>query len=179
MMKVFEGPPRDFSGRGTSEAGGGAARSAEFFEAETAASPPPLHHAPHGPPPLQRQGRNERGFTLVEMMVVIVIIGLLAAVVIVNVMPAADQARRTRVETDLTRIEEALNMYRLSNARYPTTQEGIGALVPQYITRPPADPWGNPYVYVAPGPNGAPYRIASLGADKREGGTGDDADITK
>jgi general secretion pathway protein G len=113
------------------------------------------------------------------MMVVIVIIGLLAAVVIVNVMPAADQARRTRVETDLTRIDEALQMYRLSNARYPTTQEGIGALVPQYIKQTPTDPWGEPYVFVAPGPNGAPYRIASLGADKREGGEGDDADITK
>jgi len=128
----------------------------------------------------QRMGKKEeKGFTLVEMMVVIVIIGLLAAVVIVNVMPAADQARRTRVETDLTRIEEALNMYRLSNARYPTAQEGINALVPQYISRMPTDPWGSPYVYVTPGTNGAPYRIASLGADKAEGGTGDDADITK
>jgi general secretion pathway protein G len=127
----------------------------------------------------RRKRRGEEGFTLVEMMVVIVIIGLLAAVVIVNVMPAADQARRTRVETDLTRIDEALQMYRLSNARYPTTQEGIGALVPQYIRATPTDPWGEPYVFVAPGPNGAPYRIASLGADKREGGEGDDADITK
>jgi general secretion pathway protein G len=111
-------------------------------------------------------------------MVVIVIIGLLAAVVIVNVMPAADKARTTRVETDLARIEETVQMYRLNNGRYPTTEEGIGALVPQYLTKLPTDPWGSPYVYIAPGPNGAPYRIASLGADKREGGSGDDADIT-
>jgi len=123
-------------------------------------------------------GRNERGFTLVEMMVVIVIIGLLAAVVVVNVMPAVDRAAATRVQADLDRIEMALDQYRLENMRYPTAQEGIAALVPQYIRELPTDPWKNPYVYVTPGPNGAPFRIASLGADKKEGGSGEDADVT-
>ena len=121
---------------------------------------------------------EERGFTLVEMMVVIVIIGLLAAVVVVNVMPAVDRATATRVTADLDRIEMALDQYRLENMRYPTAQEGIGALVPRYIRETPVDPWRNPYIYISPGPNGAPFRIASLGADGREGGDGDNADVT-
>jgi len=130
-------------------------------------------------PPRQMQGRNkERGFTLVEMMVVIVIIGLLAAVVVVNVMPAVDRAAQTRVKADLDQIEMAIDQYRLENMRYPTAQEGLNALVPQYVRRLPNDPWNSPYVYVTPGPNGAPYRIASLGADKAEGGSGENADIT-
>ena len=124
-------------------------------------------------------GRNkERGFTLVEMMVVIVIIGLLATIVIINVMPATDRAANARVRADLATIEQAVEMYRLDNLRYPTTQEGLNSLVPRYIRRLPNDPWSSPYVYVAPGPNGAPFRVASLGADKREGGSGEDADIT-
>jgi len=130
-------------------------------------------------PPRHLPGRNkERGFTLVEMMVVIVIIGLLAAVVVVNVMPAVDRAAQTRVKADLDQIEMAIDQYRLENMRYPSGQEGLNALVPQYIKRLPTDPWNNPYVYVTPGPNGAPYRIASLGADKAEGGSGENADIT-
>lgn len=126
----------------------------------------------------RRRRDREEGFTLVEMMVVIVIIGLLATVVIVNVMPATDRAAQTRVKADLSTIEQAADMYRLENMRYPTTQEGLNSLVPNYIRRLPTDPWGSPYVYVAPGPNGAPYRIASLGADKAEGGSGENADIT-
>jgi general secretion pathway protein G len=112
------------------------------------------------------------------MMVVLVIIGLLATVVIINVMPATDRAAQTRVRADLATIEQAIDMYRLENMRYPTTQEGLNALVPNYVRRLPNDPWNNSYVYVAPGPNGAPFRIASLGADKSEGGSGENADIT-
>lgn len=121
--------------------------------------------------------RREQGFTLVEMMVVLVIIGLLATVVIINVMPATEKAARTRVQADLDTLSQAVEMYRLENMRYPTTQEGLAALTPTYVRRLPNDPWDNPYVYVTPGPNGAPFRVASLGADKREGGEGENADI--
>jgi general secretion pathway protein G len=126
----------------------------------------------------RKKRRREEGFTLVEMMVVIVIIGLLATVVIINVMPATDRAAQVRVKADLDTLGQALDMYRLENMRYPTAQEGLAALQPNYVRRLPNDPWNSPYVYVTPGPNGAPYRIASLGADKREGGSGEDADIT-
>ena len=125
-----------------------------------------------------KRKRRERGFTLVEMMVVIVIIGLLATVVIINVMPATDRAAQTRVKADLATLGQALDMYRLENMRYPTAQEGLAALQPNYVRRLPNDPWNSPYIYVTPGPNGAPYRIASLGADKKEGGSGEDADVT-
>ncbi|MDB5668276.1 MAG: gspG, partial [Alphaproteobacteria bacterium] len=119
--------------------------------------------------------RRDDGFTLVEMMVVLVIIGLLATVVIINVLPATERAARTRVQTDLSTLEQAIEMYRLENLRYPTNDEGLAALTPNYVRRLPNDPWGTPYVYVSPGANGAPYRIASLGADKREGGSGENA----
>ncbi len=113
------------------------------------------------------------------MMVVLVIIGLLATVVIINVMPATEKAARVKVEADISVLDSAIEMYRLENMRYPTTQEGLAA-VTRYLRPPrlPNDPWGTPYVYVTPGPNGAPFRIASLGADKREGGDGENADIT-
>ncbi len=122
--------------------------------------------------------RREEGFTLVEMMVVIVIIGLLATVVIINVLPATDRAATTRVRADLATIEQAVEMYRLENLRYPNTQEGLNSLVPNYIRRLPNDPWNNAYIYASPGPNGAAFRVGSLGADGREGGSEENADLT-
>lgn len=122
---------------------------------------------------------GEEGFSLVELMVVIVIIGLLATVVIVNVMPAADRAAVTKARADIATLEQAIELYRLDNLRYPTGAEGLQALVDgNYVRRLPEDPWGNPYAYRSPGPDGAPFQVASWGADGREGGSGQDEDIT-
>ena len=130
------------------------------------------------PGAIQRR-RREDGFTLVELMVVLVIIGLLATIVIINVLPAADRAAVTKAHADIATLEQAIEMYRLDHQRYPTTAEGLQVLIAgQYIRRLPEDPWHNPYRYAAPGPDGKPFTVASLGADGREGGSGDNADIT-
>ena len=124
------------------------------------------------------EGNREEGFTLVELMVVIVIIGLLATVVVVNVMPAQDTARIRKAEADISLLEQGAEMYRLSKLNYPTSGEGLQALVTGgFIKRLPDDPWGNPYLYAAPGGEGRPFDIYTYGADGRQGGEGDDADI--
>ena len=121
----------------------------------------------------------EHGFTLVELMVVIVIIGLLATIVIINVMPAADRAANTKTRADIATLEQAVEMYRLDHQTYPPADEGLQALIAgRYIRRLPNDPWGNPYRYATPGADGQSFQIASWGADGREGGSGEDADIS-
>jgi general secretion pathway protein G len=126
----------------------------------------------------QIRKRREDGFTLVELMVVIVIIGLLATLVIVNVMPAADRAAVTKARADIATLEQSLDLYKLDNQRYPTSEEGLQALVTgEYIRRLPNDPWGNAYRYAAPGAEGRPFTVATWGADGREGGSGENADI--
>ena len=122
---------------------------------------------------------GEEGFSLVELMVVIVIIGLLATIVIINVMPAADRAAITKARADIATLEQGIDLYRLDHLRYPTGDEGLQALVSgNYIRRLPDDPWGNPYRYSAPGAEGRPFQIVSLGADGRDGGSGEDEDIS-
>ena len=122
--------------------------------------------------------RDEEGFTLVELMVVIVIIGLLATIVVINVMPAQDTARVRKAEADVATLEQGVEMYRLNRMNYPAGADGLQALVSEgFIKRLPKDPWGNPYRYSAPGRNGQPFDIYSTGADGREGGEGDNADI--
>ena len=132
--------------------------------------------------------RQQAGFTLIEIMVVVVIIGILAALVVPQVMGRPEQAKVTVARGDLKAIASALEMYRLDNRRYPDTQQGLEALVQRppsgadnwnpegYLGRLPVDPWGKPYLYLAPGSKGA-YDLWSYGADGREGGDVLDADL--
>jgi general secretion pathway protein G len=126
----------------------------------------------------RRQEAREHGFTLVELMVVIVIIGLLATIVVINVLPAQDTARVRKAEADIALLEQGAEMYRLNKLDYPTSGEGLQALVSEgFVKRLPEDPWGNPYRYAAPGGDGRAFDIFSYGADGQEGGEGDNADI--
>lgn len=136
------------------------------------------------------RARRERGFTLIEIMVVVVIIGLLAAVIVPTVISKVDEARVAKAKQDIQSLETALTMFRLDNSKYPTTEEGLAALVTQptdpsikhwkpggYIERISKDPWGNDYQYVYPGTHGKEYDLYSLGADGQPGGDGINADI--
>ncbi len=131
--------------------------------------------------------RRERGFTLIEIMVVVVIIGLLAAIVAPNLIGNIDRAAVTRARADIRTIDNALNLYRLDNFRYPSSDEGLQALVTnpgeasapnwkQYLRSVPSDPWNNEYQYASPGRQGD-YEVYTLGADGQEGGEGINADI--
>lgn len=140
--------------------------------------------------PQPRRLSSEAGFTLVEIMVVMAIIGLLATMVIINVLPSQGVAMKEKAKADVALLEQALDLYRLDLFRYPSTVEGLDALVSAptgldnassyreggYIKRLPEDPWGRPYQYASPG-RYSRVDIYSLGADGREGGEGDDADI--
>ena len=131
---------------------------------------------------------SRRGFTLLEVMVVMFILGLLATLVAPRIVGRADDARRTKAVADMKAIEQALNLYRLDSGGYPTTEQGLDALVKKpdrppvprtwnpngYLERVPADPWGRPYLYVA---DGGRYTLRSYGADGVEGGEGKFADI--
>ena len=130
------------------------------------------------------------GFTLLEVMVVIVILGVLASLVVPNLLGNKERADQQKVVSDLTALENSLDMYKLDNGQYPSTQQGLQALVskpdgePQprryrengYIKRLPTDPWGNEYQYLSPGEHGQ-VDIYSLGADGVEGGEGNGVDI--
>lgn len=118
----------------------------------------------------------QRGFTLIEVMVVVVILAILATVVVPRIMDRPDQARVTKAKQDIRAVESALNLYRLDNFRYPTTDEGLEALVPKYLDSLPTDPWNNQYLYLSPGEKGE-FDLYSLGADGTEGGEGVDKDV--
>lgn len=137
-----------------------------------------------------RPQRRPAGFTLIEILVVIVILGILAAVVVPRVMDQPDQARVTKARQDVQALVTALNLYRLDNFAYPSTDQGLEALVERpagtpaapnwkaggYVDRLPRDPWGNPYQYLNPGLHGE-IDVYSLGADGASGGEGLNADI--
>jgi general secretion pathway protein G len=131
---------------------------------------------------------RDAGFTLVEILVVVFIIGLLATIVSVTVIGRTDDARITQTKAQIKEIESALHLYKLDNGHYPTTEQGLGALVqkptsgPQprkwnpdgYLGKRPDDAWGNPFVYLS---DGSQFVLRSLGADGEAGGEGKSADL--
>ncbi len=143
--------------------------------------------------PLLSKGRwrADAGLTLIELMVVVVILALLAVAIVPRVIDRPDQARVARASADIAAISSALNLYRLDTGSYPSTEQGLTALVEKpkkqpvprnwaesgYINRLPDDPWGRPYLYLTPGEHGT-FDLFSLGVDGQAGGTGTDADIT-
>jgi general secretion pathway protein G len=136
--------------------------------------------------------RGDRGFTLIELMVVIVILGILAGLIIPRIMGRPDEARRAKARMQIESIETALKLYKLDSGNYPTTEQGLQALVEQpsvgtpaknwrqggYLERGkvPKDPWDREYVYISPGAHGD-YDLTSLGADGEPGGEGKNKDI--
>lgn len=137
--------------------------------------------------------RGESGFSLIELMIVLVILGLLVAALVPRIMSRPDEARVTAAKVDIKSIVSALQYYKLDNGRYPTTEQGLQALITKPDTGPeprnyqsggyletddvPQDPWGNEYIYRSPGENDRDYEIISYGADGEEGGEEFDADI--
>ena len=133
-----------------------------------------------------------RGFTLIEIMVVVAIIAILGAAVVPLVMDRPDQARQVKAKQDIKSMEAALDLYRLDNFNYPSTDQGLEALVEKptgdpepanwkdggYLKQVSKDPWGRDYIYISPGETGD-FDIVSLGRDGQEGGSGYDADLTQ
>jgi general secretion pathway protein G len=137
-----------------------------------------------------RRGRRlgSSGFTLIEIMVVVFILGLLITLVAPRILGRTDEARQTKAAADVKQIEQALSLYKLDNGFYPTTEQGLQALVTRpttglvprrwnpdgYLSKIPIDPWGAPYVFRS---DGSSYVVMSFGADGVEGGEGINADI--
>ena len=134
--------------------------------------------------------RNQRGFTLIEVMVVVVILGILAGIVVPKLLDRPEEARRTKAVLQIKGIEEALALYKLDNGLFPSTNQGLTALVTKpeagripikyreggYMKKVPSDPWSGDYIYLSPGLNGD-YDLLSYGADGEPDGEGKNADI--
>ena len=148
---------------------------------------PPPHRVPVWP---SAQALRDRGFTLIEVLVVVVILGILAAFVVPKFFDKPGEARQVKARSDIQSLSTSLNMYRLDNFAYPSTNQGLEALVSQpgglpearnwkaggYVDRLPKDPWGRDYVYLSPGQRGD-FDLYTLGADGQPGGEGENADI--
>lgn len=143
----------------------------------------------------RRTSRNSAGFTFIEIMVVVAILAILAALVVPRIMGRTDDAKRTAAKVQIRNIEGALQLYKLDNGVYPTTEQGLKALIEKpsvgvvpkkwkiggYMPKLPEDPWGNPYKYLSPvqrGDQKIDYEVTSLGTDGEVGGEGVNADIT-
>ncbi|HKU50903.1 MAG TPA: type II secretion system major pseudopilin GspG [Nitrospira sp.] len=154
-----------------------------------------LHPFPITHHPSRRHLHDDRGFTFIEIMVVVAILAILAALVVPRIMGRTDDAKRTAAKVQIRNIEGALQLYKLDNGVYPTTEQGLKALIEKpsvgvvpkkwkiggYLPKLPEDPWGNPYKYLSPVQKGdykVEYEITSLGTDGEVGGEGVNADIT-
>ena len=140
----------------------------------------------------QQLRKDDRGFTLIELMVVIVILGVLAGLIVPRIMDRPEEARRTKAAVQVQQLEQALKLYKLDNGQYPSTEQGMLALVEApsvgrlpkkwreggYLEKGkiPKDPWGNEFIYISPGLNGD-FDLISYGPDGEPGGEGEDADI--
>ncbi len=140
-----------------------------------------------------RRYADERGFTLIELMVVLVILGILAVVVMPRIVGSPEEARRVKAMIEIQSIEQALKLYYIDNGTYPSTEQGLIALVEKPEVEPiarnwreggylekgkiPKDPWHTPYMYLSPGVNSKEYDLESYGADGEDGGEGKYADI--
>ncbi len=136
-------------------------------------------------------GKKRTGFTMIEMLVVVVILGLLATLVVPKVIGQGEEAKRTATLVQIKEIEQALDMFKLDNGFYPTTEQGLEALIEKptmtpeprkyreggYMKKVPIDPWGGPFVYRSPGEHGE-FDLFSTGTDGQEGGEGKGKDIT-
>jgi general secretion pathway protein G len=123
----------------------------------------------------------KKGFTMIELMIVVVILGVLATIVVPRFIGREEEARVTAARVQISNFETALNMFRLDNGFYPSTEQGLSALVEkpssgrdaarwkQYLTRIPKDPWGRDYIYISPGRDGRDYEIISSGPDGEPG----------
>ena len=136
---------------------------------------------------------NKRGFTLIELMVVVVILGILAGLIIPKIMGKPEEARRLKGKMQIQQLEQALRLYYLDSGSYPTTEQGLNALVKKPTIEPiprrwrdggylekgkvPLDPWGNAYVYISPGTHSEEFDLESYGADGEDGGEGKYADV--
>jgi len=141
-----------------------------------------------------RLRKTPQAFTLIELILVITILALLATVVAVNIMPRSAEAKRGTARLQISNFKNGLQWFRFDNGFYPSTEQGLNALVEKpaigripakwpeegYLDSPkvPKDPWGNDYLYISPGPTDAPFDIVCFGADGVEGGEGENADIT-
>jgi len=139
--------------------------------------------------------QGNRGFTLIEIMVVVIILGILAGLVLPRFMGRTEEARRTKARIQIENLESALKMYKLDNGTYPSTEQGLEALVQKptvgflpknwreggYLEKGkvPLDPWGRPYAYLSPGVKSRDFDLKSLGADGEEGGDGENEDIER